>query len=171
MARALQRGDPVDAVHTRTRQDCWTVSSSSGSPGYPVPLADVHHCGRVPRVSASHLLPPALRYADLLFSIVNQAYVDGPTLYEIDQPGIILCLTAKSNMHARCTALALSIEEQMQERYEKIPHAQGRDATVEILRTHLVAVEGIRTWNAYRPPCTKIARLSFAERPAFNESS
>jgi len=103
-----------------------------------------------------------------LFSIVNQAYVDGPTLYEIDQPGIILCLTAKSNMHARCTALALSIEGQMQERYEKMPHVQGRDATVKILRTRSVAVEGIRTWDTYRLASTKVARLFFAERPAFN---
>jgi hypothetical protein len=56
----------------------------------------------------------------------------------------------------------------MRERYEKIPHVQGQDATVEILQTRLVAVEGIRTWDAYRPPCTRVARLSFAERPAFN---
>lgn len=49
-------------------------------------------------------------HSQIAISIVNRAYVDGPTLYKIDQPGIIWYLTAKSNMHARCTALALSIE-------------------------------------------------------------
>jgi len=100
--------------------------------------------------------------------VVDRAYVDGPTLYEIDQLGITWYLVAKSNMHARRTALALSAEGQVQERFEQVPHGQGRDATVETLRTRLVAVEGIRTWDAYRPPRTEVARLSFAERPALN---
>lgn len=100
--------------------------------------------------------------------VVDRAYVDGPTLYEIDQLGITWYLVAKSNMHARRTALALSTEGQVQERFEQVPHGQGRDATVETLRTCLVAVEGIRTWDAYRPPRTEVARLSFAERPALN---
>jgi hypothetical protein len=100
--------------------------------------------------------------------VVDRAYVDGPTLYEIDQLGITWYLVAKSNMHARRTALALSAEGQVQERFEKVPQGQGRDATVETVRTRLVAVEGIRTWDAYRPPRTEVARLSFAERPALN---
>lgn len=100
--------------------------------------------------------------------VVDRAYVDGPTLYKIEQLGITWYLTAKSNMRARRTALALSAEREILERVTRVTHGHGRDATVEKVRTRVVAVEGIRTWDNYRPPQEETGRLPFAQRPALN---
>jgi len=114
---------------------------------------------------AQRNLAPHSRIVSL---VVDRAYVDGPTLYQVDRQGIIWYLVAKSNMDARHTALALSAEGTPQERVEQIRHGHGREATVEQLRTEIIPVRGIRTWSSYRPAAEEGARLAFADRPALN---
>ncbi len=114
---------------------------------------------------AQRNLAPHSRIVSL---VVDRAYVDGPTLHAIDQLGITWTLMAKSNQTARATALALSAEGEVQERLETVPHGQGRTATPETLRTQVIPVQGIRTWDSYRPPPDEVPRLVFAERPALN---
>lgn len=114
---------------------------------------------------AQRNLAPCSRIVSL---VVDRAYVDGPTLYQIDQQGIIWYLVAKANMAARHTALALSAEGTPQERITLVRHGHGREATVEPLRTELIPVRGIRTWSAYRPVAEAGERLAFADRPALN---
>jgi hypothetical protein len=92
------------------------------------------------------------RYVSLA---VDRDYVDGPTLYAIDQLGITWMLMAKLNQAARATALALSAEEQVQER-------------TETLRTRVISVQGICTWDRYHPLQEEVPRLPFADRPALN---
>lgn len=114
---------------------------------------------------AQRNLAPHSRIVSL---VVDRAYVDGPTLYAITQLGITWTLMAKSNQTARATALALSAEGTVQERLETVQHGQGRTATQETLRTQVIPVQGIRTWESYRPPQDEVPRLAFAERPALN---
>lgn len=114
---------------------------------------------------AQHNLAPHSRIVSL---VVDRAYVDGPTLYAIDQLDITWTLMAKSNQAARATAVALSAEGRVQERQETIRHGQGRTSTQETLRTRAIAVEGIRTWDSYRPSHEDVPRLAFADRPALN---
>jgi hypothetical protein len=114
---------------------------------------------------AQQNLAPHSRIVSL---VVDRAYVDGPTLYALDQRGIIWTLMAKSNQDARATAWALSAEGHEQERQETVRHGQGRTATQETLCTRVVAVQGIRTWGSYRPPQEEVPRLAFADRPALN---
>jgi len=114
---------------------------------------------------AQQNLAPHSRIVSL---VVDRAYVDGPTLYQVDQQGLIWYLVAKSNMDARHTALALSAEGTAQERIEHVRHGHGRDAVVAQLRTEIIPVNGIRTWSAYRPVAEEGDRLAFADRPALN---
>ena len=114
---------------------------------------------------AQHNLAPYSRITSL---VVDRAYVDGPTLYQVHQQGIIWYLIAKSNMDARHTALALSAEGTAQERITHVRHGHGRDAWVEEVRTTMIPVSGIRTWSAYRPELPTGERWAFADRPALN---
>jgi len=114
---------------------------------------------------AQRNLAPHSRIVSL---VVDRAYVDGPTLYAIAQQGITWTLLAKSNQVARATAIALSAEGPLQERQETVSHGHGRTATQETLRTQVIPVQGIRTWESYRPAQEEAPRLAFAERPALN---
>ncbi len=107
-------------------------------------------------------------HSHIVSLVVDRAYVDGPTLYQVDQQGITWYLMAKANMDARHTALALSAEGTVQERIEQVRHGHGREAVVEQLRTEIIPVKDIRTWSAYRPVAEEGERLAFADRPALN---
>jgi hypothetical protein len=107
-------------------------------------------------------------HSRICWLVVDRAYVDGPTLYELDQMGIIFVVIAKSNMVARTTALALSTEASLHERIETVRHGYGRDTWTEEWVTRVKAVTGIRTWASYRPPKVAGKRLKWKDRPALN---
>lgn len=114
---------------------------------------------------AQQNLAPYSRITNL---VLDRAYVDGPTLYALDQLGITWQLFAKANMDIRATARALSVEGQVFERMETVRHGHGRDATTETLRTQVIPVENLQTWDSYRPAHEEVPRLAFADRPALN---
>lgn len=107
-------------------------------------------------------------YSQIRWLVVDRAYVDGPTLYELDQMGITFVVIAKSNMAARATALALSTETLIHERIETVHHGYGRDTWTEEWVTWVKPVTGIRTWTNYRPPKVAGERLKWDDRPALN---
>lgn len=107
-------------------------------------------------------------YSQITTLVVDRAYVDGPRLYAMTQQGIQWYLVAKSNMAIRKTAIALSAEGQPQTRTETVRHGHGQYATTEELRTRIVPVSSLRTWDAYRPPAEDGAALAFADRPTLN---
>jgi hypothetical protein len=107
-------------------------------------------------------------YSRIGWLVVDRAYVDGPSLYELDQMGILFVVIAKSNMAARTTALALSTQAPRYERIETVRRGQGRDAWMEEWVTQVQSVTGIRTWSNYRPPKVPGKRLRWKDRPALN---
>jgi hypothetical protein len=114
-------------------------------------------------------------HSRICWLVVDRAYVDGPTLYEVrslpvglDQMGIVFVVIAKSNMAARTTALALSTEVPLYERIETVRHGYGRDTWTEEWVTQVKPVTGIRTWTNYRPPKVAGERLKWDDRPALN---
>ena len=107
-------------------------------------------------------------YSRIRWLVVDRAYVDGPTLYELEQMGITFVVIAKSNMAARTTALALSTEALIHERIETVRHGYGRDTWTEEWVTRIKPVTGIRTWTNYRPPKVAGKRLKWDDRPALN---
>jgi hypothetical protein len=100
--------------------------------------------------------------------VVDRAYVDGASLYELATLGIIFVVIAKSNMVAREVALAEQGGSPIYERLEQRRHGQGRDQTTEPLVSQVRVVRGIRNWAAYRPPVVPGHRLSWEQRPTLN---
>lgn len=107
-------------------------------------------------------------YSRIRWLVVDRAYVDGPTLYELHQMDITFVVIAKSNMAARTTALALSTEALIHERIETVRHGYGRDSWTEEWVTRVKPVTGIRTWTNYRPPKIAGKRLKWDKRPVLN---
>lgn len=107
-------------------------------------------------------------YSRIRWLVVDRAYVDGSSLYQLHRMGITFVLIAKVDMVARATALALSAEAPTYERVEVVRHGQGRAAWSEDRVTRVVPVSGIRTWEDYAPPKAAGERLPIAERPALN---
>jgi len=100
--------------------------------------------------------------------VVDRAYVDGASLYELATLGIIFVVIAKSNMVAREVALAEQGASPIYERREQRRHGQGRDQTTELLVSQVRVVRGLRHWAAYRPPVVPGHRLSWEQRPTLN---
>jgi len=100
--------------------------------------------------------------------VVDRAYVDGASLYELATLGITFVVIAKSNMVAREVALAEQAGSPIYERREQRRHGQGRDQTTEMLVSQVRVVRGIRNWAAYRPPVVPGQRLSWEQRPTLN---
>jgi len=107
-------------------------------------------------------------HSQIHWLVADRAYVDGPSLYELDQMGIIFTVIAKSNMVARSTARALCAHADIHERVETVRHGYGNDTWREEWTTRVQPVRGIRTWANYRPPKVPGERLAFADRPALN---
>ena len=108
-------------------------------------------------------------YSCIKTVVVDRAYVDGKSLYQLDQMGIGFVLIAKKKMAAYGTALCKSVESpRYYERTETVYRGQGRDREEETFLTQLQAVTEIRTWDSYRPPKVKGQPLRIADRPALN---
>jgi hypothetical protein len=101
--------------------------------------------------------------------VIDRAYVDGATLYQLDQMGIQFVLIAKRNLVAYGTALAASVESPLTyERIETVTHGHGRNQGTETLLTQVEIASGIRTWESYRPPPQAGTHLRHRDRPALN---
>jgi len=108
-------------------------------------------------------------YSRIKTLVVDRAYVDGKSLYQLNQMGILFVVIAKKNMVAYGTALCKSVESpRYYERTETLFRGQGRDRAAETFLTQLQAVTDIRTWDSYRPPVVKGKHLRMADRPALN---
>jgi hypothetical protein len=107
-------------------------------------------------------------YSRIRRLVIDRAYVDGPSLYQLDQMGIIFVIIAKSNMAARTTALALSAQAPIHERIETVRHGHGNNAWTEEWVTRVKSATDIRSWANYRPPKTPGKNLTWKNRPALN---
>ena len=108
-------------------------------------------------------------HSRIVHLVIDPAYVDGKTLYELDQMGIRFVVIAKHKMAAYITALAKSVESPLvYERIETITHSQGRNQEVERLLTRVELATDIRTWESYRPPPQPGKHLRHPKRPGLN---
>jgi hypothetical protein len=107
-------------------------------------------------------------YSRISWLVVDRAYVDGKSLYELDQMDIYFVVIAKSNMLARQTALHLKGQVTYHDRLETRRYGYGHAQGQEKLLTRLYAVTHIRDWAAYRPPVEAGKRLRREARPTLN---
>lgn len=107
-------------------------------------------------------------YSRIRWLVVDRAYVDGKSLYQLHQMGIRFVLIAKSDMLARQTALAMKGKMTYHQRVEYQRHGHGRNRWQQQLVTRLYVATGLRDWAAYRPPVEPGKRLRRAARPTLN---
>ncbi len=107
-------------------------------------------------------------YSRIRWLVVDRAYVDGKSLYELDQMNIRFVVIAKSNMLARQAALKLKGKVNYHLRIETKRHGHGRFQWQQKLSTHIYVVTDIQDWAAYRPPVEPGRPLRREARPTLN---
>jgi len=114
---------------------------------------------------AQHNLAP---YSRIRWLVVDRAYVDGPSLYALQEMGIKFVVIAKTTMKAYAAARRLSQTALIHERVETHRHGHGGQAWTEPLLTRVTSVTNIRDWATYRPPPQPGKHLTRPNRPALN---
>jgi hypothetical protein len=81
--------------------------------------------------------------------VVDRGYLDGEDLWQVDQLGLIFVVMAKAGMIVREDAQALAREGEVHERVEEVRHGHGRQAWSEQIKTRLVGIEALTTYDDY----------------------
>jgi hypothetical protein len=81
--------------------------------------------------------------------VIDRGYLDGEDLWEVHQCGMIFVIVAKAGMVVAVDAQAIAKTEPATTRETRVSHGHGKNATQEILRTKLVGISGLTTYDAY----------------------
>jgi Transposase DDE domain len=84
--------------------------------------------------------------------VMDRGYLDGEDLWQVHQQGVIFVVVGKANMAVTQDAQALAKRERVHAREHVVGHGHGKTATQERLRTELVGLEGLTTYDAYGAP-------------------
>src|SRR5438128_2979908 len=84
--------------------------------------------------------------------VIDRGYLDGEDLWQVHSQGIIFVVVGKANMVVTQDAQALAKRERVQVRERVVRHGHGKMATEERLRTELVGLEGLTTYDSYGAP-------------------
>src|SRR6266566_5001312 len=81
--------------------------------------------------------------------VVDRGYLDGQDLWQVHQQGVLFVVVGKANMTVTQDAQALAKGERGQARERLVRHGRGKTAREEWLRTELVRIEGLTTYDDY----------------------
>ena len=81
--------------------------------------------------------------------VIDRGYLDGEDLWQVHQKGVIFVVVSKVNMTVTQDAQALAKRERVQARERVVHHGHGKTAREERLRTELVGIEGLTTYDQY----------------------
>ena len=81
--------------------------------------------------------------------VIDRGYLDGQDLWQVHSQGIIFVVVGKANMVVTQDAQALASRERAQVREHVVRHGHGKTATQERLRTELVGIEALTTYDSY----------------------
>ncbi len=84
--------------------------------------------------------------------VIDRGYLDGEDLWQVDQLGVIFVVVGKANMTITQDAQALAKRERSHVRERVVGHGHGKTARQERLRTELVGIEGLTTYDDYGDP-------------------
>ena len=84
--------------------------------------------------------------------VIDRGYLDGEDLWQVHQQGVIFVVVGKANMTVTQDAQALAKRERVRTRERLVRHGHGKTATEERLRTELVGIEGLTTYDSYGAP-------------------
>lgn len=81
--------------------------------------------------------------------VIDRGYLDGEDLWQVHCQGIIFVVVGKANMVVTQDAQALAKRERAQVRERVVRHGHGKTASEERLRTELVGIEALTTYDKY----------------------
>ena len=84
--------------------------------------------------------------------VIDRGYLDGQDLWQVHQQGVRFVVVGKANMVVTQDAQALAKGERGQVRERMVRHGHGKTAREERLRTELVGIEGLTTYDSYGEP-------------------
>lgn len=84
--------------------------------------------------------------------VIDRGYLDGEDLWQVHRQGIRFVVVSKANMAVTQDAQALAKRERRQVRERVVRHGHGKTAREERLRTELVGIEGLTTYDSYGEP-------------------
>jgi hypothetical protein len=84
--------------------------------------------------------------------VIDRGYLDGADLWQVQKLGVRFVVVGKANMVVTQDAQALAKRERAQVRERVVRHGHGKTATQERLRTELVGIEGLTTYDTYGAP-------------------
>jgi hypothetical protein len=84
--------------------------------------------------------------------VIDRGYLDGEDLWQVHKLGVLFVVVGKANMVVTQDAQALAKRERVQVRERVVRHGHGKTATEERLRTELVGIEGLTTYDSYGAP-------------------
>src|SRR5947209_1957807 len=84
--------------------------------------------------------------------VIDRGYLDGEDLWQVHKLGVLFVVVGKANMVVTQDAQALAKRERAQVRERVVRHGHGKTATEERLRTELVGIEGLTTYDSYGAP-------------------
>jgi hypothetical protein len=84
--------------------------------------------------------------------VIDRGYLDGEDLWRVDQQGVRFVVVGKANMTVTQDAQALAKRERGRSRERVVRHGHGKTAREERLRTELVGIEALTTYDSYGAP-------------------
>src|SRR5258708_7637661 len=84
--------------------------------------------------------------------VVDRGYLDGADLWQLHQQGVLFVVTSKAGMTVSQDAQALAKGERAKVREQVVRHGHGKGASQERLRTELVGIEALTSYDAYGEP-------------------
>ncbi|MEO6890850.1 MAG: transposase [Ktedonobacteraceae bacterium] len=81
--------------------------------------------------------------------VIDRGYLDGEDLWAVHQKGVIFVICGKSNMAVVADAQGLAKGERAAVRERVVSHGHGKKATHERLRTELVSIPALTSYDSY----------------------
>ncbi len=81
--------------------------------------------------------------------VIDRGYLDGADLWQVHQLGLLFVIVGKANMAVVQDAQGLAKGERATVRERVVGHGHGKQATQERLRTELVGLEALTSYDSY----------------------
>jgi len=91
-------------------------------------------------------------HAQITTIVIDRGYVDGEDLFRVHQMGLIFVIVGKANMSVVQDAQGLAKGERATVRERVVGHGHGKKATQQRVRTELVGVEALTSYDSYGEP-------------------
>src|SRR5258708_2495322 len=88
-------------------------------------------------------------HAQITTIVIDRGYLDGEDLFRVHQMGLIFVIVGKANMSVVQDAQGLAKGERATVRERVVHHGHGKKATQERLRTELVGLETLTSYDSY----------------------